>query len=109
MAQAAVGQLAAAGHEVRWTRTAREGRVALREHPPDVLILDVTLEIDGLELLQALRFAPDAPPAGIVVLTEQTDVHSRERARQLSAAAVVAKPLHGDELTSVVGELISAM
>ncbi|HET9052374.1 MAG TPA: response regulator [Candidatus Dormibacteraeota bacterium] len=93
------------GHAVRWVRSAREARNELRERPPDVLVLDLTLETDGLELLQALRFSPSDPRGGIVVLSEAGDTRGRELAQQLGAAAVIAKPLKGPELASAVQEL----
>jgi DNA-binding response OmpR family regulator len=103
--QLATTTLRDAGHTVRWVRSARDARAHLRERSPDLLILDLTLEIDGLELLQALRFSPSDPPGGIVVLTEPGDTRGRERAHQLGAAAVLAKPIKGPELADAVKEL----
>jgi len=62
---------------------------------------------DGLELFQAIRFAPEHPPAGVIVLTEAGDVPTRERAQQLGAAAVLVKPIRGDELIDVVEDLLT--
>src|SRR5438552_18768281 len=90
------------GHEVRWARAVRAVPAELPAFSPDVLILDTTLDTDGLELFQAIRFAPDAPRAGVVILTEPGDVRTRERVHQLGAAAVVSKPIEGDELVDVV-------
>jgi DNA-binding response OmpR family regulator len=105
--QLATTTLRGAGHNVRWVRSARDARAHLRERLPDLLILDLTLEIDGLELLQALRFSPSDPRGGIVVLTEPGDTRGRERAHQLGAAAVLAKPIRGPELADAVNELAS--
>ena len=95
------------GHAVRWVRSARDARVQLLERPPDVLVLDLTLETDGLELLQALRFSASDPRGGIVVLSEPGDSRGRELAQQLGAAAVIPKPLKGPELSSAVKELVA--
>ena len=95
------------GHSVRWVRSVREARAELQARPPDVLVLDLTLETDGLELLQALRFSPSDPRGGIVVLADGDDRRARERAQQLGAAAVLPKPLKGPELTAAVKELVS--
>ena len=108
--QSADGQLALTtlrgdGHTVRWVRSVREARSSMGERPPDVLVLDLTLETDGLELLQALRFSAADPRGGIVVVTEAADTRGRERAHQLGAAAVLAKPLRGPELAAAVREL----
>ena len=109
VAQAVRSRLASDGHEVHWVRTARDARAELRERPCDLLLLDVTLETDGLELLQALRFSPQAPRGGIVILAEREDVSTQERAQQLGAAAVLSKPLDLPGLSAVVQELLECM
>ena len=95
------------GHDVRWVRAVREVRAQLNEFSPDVLILDTTLDTDGLELFQALRFSPEHPPAGVIILTEPGDISTKERAQQLGAAAVLAKPLRADEIVEVVEDLLT--
>ena len=95
------------GHDVRWVRDVRAVRTELTAFSPDVLILDTTLDTDGLELFQALRFAPEHPPGGVVILTEAGDRPTKERAQQLGAAAVLAKPVNGDELVDIVEDLLT--
>ena len=107
VAQPVVDRFSGSGHDIRWVRAVREARVQLTEFAPDVLILDTTLETDGLELFQALRFAPEHPPGGVVILTEPGDIGTKERAQQLGAAAVLAKPLQLDELVEVVDDLLT--
>jgi DNA-binding response OmpR family regulator len=97
------------GIAVRWVRTIREARTELADNPPDLLLLDVALETDGLEFFQALRSRPEAPRGGVVVLTEQGDTHARERAHQLGAAAVVTKPLKVDDVAQVVRDLLECL
>jgi len=95
------------GHEVRWVRAVRELRTELPAFSPQLLLLDVTLDTDGLEFLQAIRFTDDCPPAGVVVLADPRDTASRERAHQLGAAAVVSKPVEEAQLVALVEELVS--
>jgi DNA-binding response OmpR family regulator len=102
-----VSRLTEAGHEVRWVRQMRELRREMAEHPPDLLLLDTTLDTDGLEYFQAVRFAAEHPPAGVVILTPPDDRRTKERAQQLGAAGVLAKPIDGDVLVAVVGDLLS--
>lgn len=102
-------RLGSDGVGVRWVRTIREARQELTDNPPDVLLLDTALETDGLEFFQALRLRPEAPRGGVIVLTEKTDVHARERAAQLGAAAVVTKPLSVDEVARYVRELLDCI
>ena len=107
VAQPVVDRFSGSGHDIRWVRAVREARVQLTEFAPDVLILDTTLDTDGLELFQALRFAPEHPPGGVVILTEPGDIGTKERAQQLGAAAVMAKPLQVDELLETVEDLLT--
>jgi DNA-binding response OmpR family regulator len=102
-----VSKLVEAGHEVRWVREMRQLRKQMADVPPDLLLLDTTLDTDGLEYFQAIRFAPEHPRAGVVILTPPGDVRTKERAQQLGAAAVLAKPLDGDAVVAVVGDLLS--
>jgi DNA-binding response OmpR family regulator len=102
-----VSRLTEAGHQVRWVRQMRDLRKQMSEYSPDLLLLDTSLDIDGLEYFQAVRFAPEHPPAGVIILTPQGDLRIKERAQQLGAAAVLAKPLDGDTVVAVVGDLLS--
>ncbi|MHB8489716.1 MAG: response regulator [Candidatus Dormibacteria bacterium] len=107
VAQQVINRFTLRGHDVRWARAVREVRAELPVFEPDVLILDATLDTDGLELFQALRFAPEHPRAGVVILTAAGDVGARERAQQLGAAAVIMKPVRGDELVEIVEDLLT--
>jgi len=107
VAQPVINRFKDVGHDVHWVRAVRDVRRELPAFAPDVLILDTTLDTDGLELFQAIRFAPQAPPGGVVILTEPGDIGSRERAHQLGAAAVVSKPIQGDELVDAVADLLT--
>lgn len=107
VAQAIVSRLARAGHEVRWVRQIRELRAELTAFAPHLILLDTTLDTDGLEFFQATRFAPEHPPAGMIILTPAGDMRTKERAQQLGAAAVMAKPVDEEELVAVVGDLLS--
>lgn len=102
-------RLEADGHTVEVVGSVREARTRLREQTPDLLVLDVALETDGLEFFQALRFAPENPRAGVVVLTDPSDVHRRERAHQLGAAAVLTRPPRPERLSEVVAGLLAVM
>jgi DNA-binding response OmpR family regulator len=107
LAQPMIDRFRGVGHDVHWVRAVRDVRAELPSWSPDVLILDTTLDTDGLELFQAIRFAPEHPPGGVVILTEPGDLGTRERAQQLGAAAVMSKPIRGDELVDVVEDLLT--
>ena len=109
VAKLVAARLDSEGVGVRWVRTIREARQELTDNPPDLLVLDTALETDGLEFFQALRSRPEAPRGGVIVLTDSHDVHARERAAQLGAAAVVTKPLKMDAVAQAVRELLDCI
>lgn len=102
-----VAALRERGHQVRWVRAVRDVRSQLPEFQPQLLLLDVSLDTDGLELLQALRFAPLCPPAGVLVLIEPGDTGARDRAHQLGAAAVLAKEPSPTRVVQTVEDLLA--
>lgn len=107
VAEPILGRFTDLGYTTRWARAVRDARRELQDFSPDVMVLDTTLDTDGLELFQAIRFAPEHPPAGVVILTEPGDVPTRERAQQLGAAAVLMKPVSGEELVDVIEDLLT--
>jgi DNA-binding response OmpR family regulator len=94
-------------HSVRWVRNTRDLRTQFKERTPDMLILDVTLDNDGLEFFQSIRFGPTSPSGGVIMLTEEGNVAMRERANQLGATAVHPKPIDGAKLLETVDDLLS--
>ena len=106
VAKPLVAHLESNGFEVHWVTTVQEVRGELETTTPDVLVLDNTLDTDGLEYLQAIRFAPHHPRAGVVVMSDS--VTARERGLQLGAMAAIPKPVDCDVLTATLRELLGA-
>ncbi len=78
-----------------------------KAHPlPDLVILDLRLpDIDGLEVLDAIRKRGEAVPYPVVVLTGSSDPEDAESARKLGARGVHVKP---DDL-GALDELVQAI
>ncbi|MFL5580245.1 MAG: sigma-54-dependent transcriptional regulator [Gemmatimonadaceae bacterium] len=90
-----------AGHAVRTAGTATEGRRAMAEHAPDVVLVDLRLpDASGLTLIEALR--ADDPGAAIVVLTGHADVATAVRAMKQGADDLLEKPVDLDTLEAAV-------
>jgi two-component system KDP operon response regulator KdpE len=69
----------------------------IRNHPPDVLVLDLGLpDVDGFEIIRRLRAEGSALP--IVVLSSRTDERGKVEALDLGADDFVTKPFGIDEL-----------
>jgi DNA-binding response OmpR family regulator len=82
-----------------------EALALLREHRPDVLILDLMLpRRSGLDVLDELRGEPPLAYVGTIVLTAQPEY--TRRARELGADRVIAKPFLPDELAAAVREVL---
>jgi len=107
VARAVASELEPEGHSVAWVRTVREARDRLRENPTDIMLLDVAQESGALEFFQAVRFAPEAPRGGIVVIADPKDKRARELAHQLGAAAVLVRPVKPAEMTAIVRDLVT--
>lgn len=76
------------------------GLVAAREHPPDLVVLDLMLPgIDGLEVARRLRAASDVP---IIILTARDQVSDRVAGLENGADDYLIKPFAFEELLARV-------
>ena len=84
-----------------------EGRPALerwRAHPPDVMLLDLSLpDMDGLDLLSAARAAQLTTP--VIILTARGTVGDRILGLNIGADDYLPKPFDLDELEARVRAL----
>ena len=71
----------------------------LREYQPDILLLDLVMpEVDGFQILQAVRADPATRHLPVVVLTSSSDADTKLRALELGATDFLAKPVDSSEL-----------
>jgi CheY-like chemotaxis protein len=77
-------------------RTADSGIRALesmREHKPDLVLLDVMMpNMDGPTTLQQMRATPELQSIPVIFMTAKAMPQEVARFRSLGAAAVIAKP-----------------
>jgi len=79
--------------------SAAQAREMIREHQPDLLILDIYLpDEDGLSLLRSLAAAP-VPPPDCIFITAARDVESVRSAIGLGAVYYLVKPFGLKQLT----------
>ena len=72
---------------------------ALRETPPDVLLLDVELQgVKGFDVLRLMNSTPGLRPAPVIVLSANTDFETFEQAHRLGIAEFVNKPFRLEDL-----------
>ncbi len=88
-----------AGHVVTaHARNFTEALLFARQNPPDVALIDITLDrssADGIGTAQAIRRICDAP---IVYMTANSDNETFQRAKPTLPAAYVLKPFKHNEL-----------
>lgn len=95
-------------HEVH---TLREGRAALeflRNHTPDLIILDIQLpDISGIEVCARVKKVSRLRNVPVMILTGVRDRTLLEQALLASADDVVPKPLEGKDFRAMVANLLS--
>lgn len=95
--------LSAHGHEVIIAASGPEGLRAAHAHTPDLILLDVMMpEMDGFEVCERLRAAPEIADAPIIMITTLDDRQSRLRGLQAGADEFLSKPLDMIELRTRV-------
>ena len=93
------------GYEVATANTGREGISQARSFSPDLVILDLMLpEIDGFEVLKALRKHGTATP--VLILTARGEEVDKVRGLRLGADDYVTKPFGLMELLARVEALL---
>src|SRR4029450_12944940 len=91
--------LLADGHDVVSANDGAAALDAVREHHPDVILLDVTMpRVDGLEVCRRLKADPATRLTPVVLVTGQTDLSDRIRGLEAGADEFLSKPVHPQEL-----------
>ena len=93
--------------EFSWEADGGAGLAAVRQHLPDLVILDIGLPVmDGWEVLASMRGDPSTSAVPVLVLTAHADAASREKARSGGAQAFMTKPFRPNDLRSTIDILI---
>ncbi|MGI9252241.1 MAG: response regulator transcription factor [Thermomicrobiales bacterium] len=98
------------GYQVEIAVDGRAALAAIREHAPDVVVLDLMLpDIDGLEVCRRVRAAEDAtgsPPMPILMLTALDAVRDRVNGLNAGADDYLNKPFAHAELSARLRALL---
>lgn len=100
--------LSASGYDVQLANDGREGLRMIEAEPPDLVITDIMMpEIDGLEILMAIRKL-DFPLPVIAISggMRALPLNFLRHAKDLGASYVFEKPVPLKHLLSAVKELI---
>ena len=94
------------GGTVRGARTAREALELLLTWTPDVLLLDISMpEMDGYELLAAIRGVQRFREIPAVAVTAHAYEHDKQRAKDAGFAEHITKPYDAATLIGLVEKL----
>lgn len=89
--------------EVVGKLTGTEGRQAIAEHNPDVLVLDLMLpDMDGLELCREVRRQTETANLPVVILSARTTRDDERRGYEAGANIYLKKPVDLDHLAEAI-------
>ncbi len=95
--------LAPLGYEVETAQDGEEALRAVRDSPPDVVLLDVMMPgMDGFQVARRLKSGEETRPIPIVMVTSLTEVADRVRALEAGAGDFLTKPVDKAELRATV-------
>lgn len=99
--------LSSEGYQVALAADGREALQYLKEHTPDLLILDVNMPfLSGIEVCDRVKRIRRLKNVPIMVLTSSRDERVRTTAKMAGANMVMNKPLIGKDLRSIVAALL---
>ena len=95
--------LQAEGYRVQVVGSAEEGLAAVKEVPPDAIILDIILPgMDGWAMLQALKESPESRSIPVVIVSVVDDPG---QGFALGAHQVLVKPVAKEDLTQALAAM----
>jgi putative two-component system response regulator len=99
--------LAPDGHVVRTAGDGDEAMRAVRDAPPDLVLMDVMMPtVDGFEACHAIKQDPITRLIPIVLVTSLNDTASRVRGIEAGADDFISKPFNAPELRARVRSLL---
>jgi two-component system, NtrC family, response regulator AtoC len=99
--------LAKAGYAVSTASTGEAALTAVREDPPDLILLDLKLpDIDGLQVLRQIRQL--SPHLQVLIMTAYADVATAVEAMKLGAYDYLPKPIDFENLAVTIRNALEA-
>lgn len=95
------------GYDVQIVEDGAEALAWLKQHTPDLVVLDVKMpRVDGIEVCARMKRVTRLKDVPVIILTALRDDTTLEAARHAGADAVVIKPLEGKDFRSEVRRLL---
>jgi len=100
-------QLGLAGYEVHVAENGPAALLSIGREAPDLVVLDVMMpDLDGWQVLRALRAEPRYQLLPVLMLTAKVQSADVQLSYDLGASAVIGKPYDGERLTQMVETLL---
>jgi len=94
-------------YEVFLAKNAEEAFAQIKEHSPDVILLDILLpDLDGLKILE--RIKQNDPNIIVIMVTATKPMKMAPEAKKLGAYGCVIKPFDIGELRLIISRSLSA-
>jgi len=93
-------------YEVFLAKNAEEAFSQIKEHSPEVILLDIILpDLDGLKVLE--RIKRNDPVVIVIMVTATTTVKTAHEAKELGADGYVTKPFDIGQLRLIISRSLS--
>ena len=95
------------GYRFHWAHNGRDAYEYIKENMPRLIITDIMMpEMDGLELIKAIRENEDTAHLPIIVVSARTENNDRLAGFDAGAEVYLGKPFIPDELLMMVRKLL---
>jgi CheY-like chemotaxis protein len=101
--------LTSEGYEVVEAEDGPAALAAARQHPPDLVLLDVMMpEMNGYAVLEALRADTSTRSIPVIMLTALAQRGDVERAVEMGVAGYVTKPFEPEDLLQAMEKALAS-
>ncbi len=88
------------GYQIEIADSGAQGLDLIRNHPPDLVLLDVMMpEMDGFEVCRRLKADPRTRDIPVIFLSAQTSLATTIRAFDVGGVDYIVKPFHEQEVS----------
>lgn len=96
-------------YNVESATNGREGVAKAREMHPDIIISDIMMpEMDGIEMVRALKKSPDTEYIPVIIVTAKVADEARREAYEAGADSYITKPFSSSLLRSRITNIMNS-
>lgn len=101
-------RLEANGYDIVEADDGIRGLDAVRQHNPDLVILDVMMpRMDGFKVARLLKYSAKYKHVPLMMLTVMSQASDRKKGQAVGADAYLTKPYQPQELLDTISTLVS--